>query len=63
MLANEDPGTWDLATNGRSLQDAQEQQQDGRPRTQVGVGRQQPDAQSGQCHEQHTECEHLFATT
>jgi hypothetical protein len=39
MFTNEDPGPWDLATDGHSLQSPQEQQQNGRPDTHLAIGR------------------------
>ena len=62
MFTNEDPGARDLATDSDSLQNPQEQQQNGRPDAQFGIGRQQPNSQGGQRHEKNAESEHLFAT-
>ncbi len=62
MLCHEHPGTGHFTADGGSLQDPQQQQQQGRGDAEGGIGGQQADQQGRQCHQQYAEGEHPLAT-
>lgn len=61
VFADEHPGTGHLAADGRALQHAHGQQQQGRRHADAGVGGQQADHQRGRGHQEDRQREHALA--